>query len=63
MALKYGGAIVVLPVGDVHRMFVRQTYRDWRRTHDRYDARQFATNSALWYTAVSHPRVSVRNKW
>lgn len=64
IAIKYGGAMVALPL--VHaplRNDVRRNYRDRRRTHDRYDARAYATLTALWYTATTHPRVTVRPLW
>lgn len=63
IAIKYGGAMVALPVGGTHRSDVRRTYRDWRKTHDKYDARQMATLSALWFTATSHPRVAIKALW
>lgn len=44
IAIKYGGAMVSLPlVNTTLRNDVRRNYRDWRRTHDRYDARAHAT--------------------
>lgn len=63
IAIKYGGAMVALPVCKSHRQEVRHTYRMWRQTHDRFDARQYAERTALWFTATSHPRVTVRAKW
>ena len=63
IAVKYGGAMVALPVMDSHRTEVRRTYRDWRKTHDKYDARQRATLTALWFTATSHPRVTIKALW
>ena len=55
--------MVTLPVMDSHRTEVRRTYRDWRKTHDRYDARAHATLTALWYTVNTHPHVSIRALW
>ena len=48
IAIKYGAAMVTLPlVNATLRNDVRRNYRDWRRTHDRYDARAHATLTAL----------------
>lgn len=64
IAIKYGAAMVTLPlVNATLRNDVRRNYRDWRRTHDRYDARAHATLTALWYTVTTHPRVSIRPLW
>lgn len=64
IAIKYGGAMVALPLTHATiRNDVRRTYRDWRKTHDRYDARCYATLAALWFTATSHPRVTIKKLW
>ena len=59
MIINYGGYLVRLPIDNVMlRNDVRRTYRDWRKTNGRYDARMFAERSALWLVATSHPRCS-----
>lgn len=58
MTINYGGYFVHLPIADATlRCDVRRTYRYWRKTHDRYDARMMAERSALWFTATTHPGV------
>lgn len=64
IAVKYGGAMVTLPLRNATmRNDVRRNYRDWRQTHDRYDARAHATLTTLWYTVNTHPHVSIRALW
>lgn len=59
MIINYGGYLVRLPIDNATlRGDVRRTYRDWRKTSGRYDARVMAERSALWFAATSHPRVS-----